>query len=144
MVLQQICNIIILIGGVVTGITAIMALAGKPIRFFRKLKDKQEEERCAKIAKDVEKRLTPRFDEIYQQNLEQEETIQILEKSSRDMLRKDIIQVYKEHKLRRELTETTKEYLDDLYGDYKAENGNHYIDKIYNRMCTWKVIPDED
>lgn len=144
MVLQQICNIIILIGGIAGAITAVMVLLGKPVKLFKKIRDKYETQRRKEIAQEVKKLIAPTLDEIYQQNLEQEETIKILEKSSRDMLRKEIIQVYKDHKIDREISETIKEYLDDLYSDYKAENGNHYIDKIYNRMCTWTIIPDED
>lgn len=60
------------------------------------------------------------------------------------MLRKEIIHTYSKNKAARTLTETTKEYLDDLYADYKAEKGNHYIDKIYARMRTWGIVPDED
>ena len=70
--------------------------------------------------------------------------INILQQSSKDLLRKEIIHIYDEHKKTRTLTETTRELLDDLYGDYKAEHGNHYIDKIYNRMIQWPVVPDED
>lgn len=143
-ILQQICNIIILIGGVVGAIIAIMTFVGKPLKFIKKRKDKIEAERREEIARDLEKRLAPRFDEIYQQNLEQQNLIVILQKSSRDILRKEIIHTYNKYKTVRKLTETTKEYLDDLYQDYKAEKGNHYIDKIYARMCTWEIIPDED
>ena len=143
-VLQQICNIIILIGGVCGAVVAIMALAGKPINLFKKLKAKREQETREKIVGDVAKKLTPRLDEIYQQNLEQSEIITQLQKSSRDMLREDIIQIYNHGKHTRTITETTREYLNDLYEDYKAEKGNHYIDKIYNRMSTWDIIPDEE
>ena len=36
-----------------------------------------------------------------------------------------------------------KEALDELYKDYKAEDGNSYIDKYYARMCTWEAYDDE-
>ena len=29
------------------------------------------------------------------------------------------------------------------YKDYKAINGNSYIDKYYNRMKKWAIVPDE-
>lgn len=144
MVLQNICNIIILIGGAVAAIVGILSFFGRPLKFIKKRRDKLEQEKREEIAKDVERRLSPRFDEIYQQNLEQDESIRILTESSRDMLRKEIIHTYSKNKAARTLTETTKEYLDDLYADYKAEKGNHYIDKIYARMRTWGIVPDED
>lgn len=143
-ILQQICNVIILIGGVFGAFVAVSTFLGKPLKFIKKRRDAAEKARRDEIAKDVEKRLTPRFDELYQQNIEQEEIIGILEKSSRDILRKEIINIYHINKPIRQLTETTKEYLDDLYQDYKAEHGNHYIDKIYGRMCSWEIVPDED
>ena len=144
MVLQNICNIIILIGATVAAIAGVLSFLGKPLKFIKKRRDNFEQERREEIAKDVERRLTPRFDEIYQQNLEQDESINILAKSSRDILRKEIIHIYSKNKAARTLTETTKEYLDDLHADYKAENGNHYIDKIYARMCTWDIVSDEN
>lgn len=143
-IIQTICNVIILIGGVCGAIVAIMALIGKPINLLKKVKEKQTKKIREEIVEEVAKKLSPRFDEIYQQNLEQSEAINQLEKSSRDMLRENILSIYHTHKHSRCLTETTREYLQDLYEDYKAENGNHYIDKIYNRMKEWKVVPDED
>lgn len=144
MVLQNICNIIILIGGTVAAIVGTLSFFGRPLKFIKKRRDRLEQEKREEIAKDVERRLSPRFDEIYQQNLEQDESIRILTESSRDILRKEIIHTYSKNKAARTLTETTKEYLDDLYADYKAEKGNHYIDKIYARMRTWGIVPDED
>lgn len=143
-IIQTICNVIILIGGVCGAIVAIMALIGKPVNLLKKVREKQTKKIREEIVEEVAKKLSPRFDEIYQQNLEQSEAINQLEKSSRDMLRENILSIYHTHKHSRCLTETTREYLQDLYEDYKAENGNHYIDKIYNRMKEWKVIPDED
>ena len=147
-VLQTICNVIILIGGAVGAVTGILAFFGKPIGFLKKRKEKLEAQHREEIAKDVVERvdkvLTPKLDEIHQQNLEQNETINLLEKSSRDMLRQNIIAIYHQGKADRQLTETTREYLDDLYADYKAENGNNYIDKIYKRMEKWDTVPDED
>jgi hypothetical protein len=143
-IIQTACNVIILIGGICGAITAIMALAGKPINLLKKVREKREKQLRDEIVEDVAKKLTPRFDEIYQQNLEQSEAINLLEKSSRDMLRENILSIYHANKHSRCLTETTREYLQDLYDDYKAENGNHYIDKIYNRMKEWKTIPDEE
>ena len=143
-ILQQICNIIILIGGAVGAVVAISTLIGKPLKFIKKRHEKAEAIRREELAKDVEQKLAPRFDEISRQNLEQERIIAILEKSTRDILRKEIIHTYHKYKGVKQLTDTMRDYLDDLYKDYKAQNGNHYIDKIYARMCTWEVIPDDE
>jgi hypothetical protein len=43
-----------------------MTFVGKPLKFIKKRKDKIEAQRREEIARDLEKRLAPRFDEIYQ------------------------------------------------------------------------------
>ena len=138
-----ICNFIILIGGVVGAITAIAALCGKPIVFFKKRKKKEKEQEASDLVKTIKKTLTPEFDELKQTLGEQSE---ILDEHSVELthLRKSILKLYTDHKQERQLTETERELLDELFSDYKAENGNSYIEKIYHRMEKWIVIPDED
>ena len=147
-IFQIICNSIILLGGAAGAVVAILSLLGKPVKFFQKRRQKLMEKQCdemaAKVAEKVKKSLTPQFDEIHQQNLEQSEAIHILTQSSKDMLRQAILAIYNDHKAERKLTETMRELLDDLYADYKAEKGNHYIDKIYRRMIKWEIVPDDD
>ena len=148
MVLQNICNIIILIGSVFVAIRTIFKAVGKPIVFFKKQAREADEKRTEAITqnvvKQIDEKLAPKFTEIIEQNNEQERLISILQQSSKDLLRKEIIQIYNDNKKIRILTETTRELLEDLYKDYKAEHGNHYIDKIYHRMIQWAVVPDED
>lgn len=160
-----VCNFIILIGGVVGAITAIAALCGKPIVFFKKRKKKEEEQKASELVKTIKKTLTPEFDELKQALGEQGEIMDehnaelvhlteqmtaanqlstILVTTTKDLLRKSILRLYNDHKQERQLTETERELLDDLFRDYKAENGNSYIEKIYRRMEKWDVIPDED
>jgi hypothetical protein len=50
--------------------------------------------------------------------------------------------VYHKNKHRRQLDENEKEALDQYYKDYKKINGNSYIDKYYNRMKRWEVVPE--
>jgi hypothetical protein len=63
--------------------------------------------------------------------------------SAKDVLREKIMAVYHKNKHRRQLDESEKEALDQYYKDYKAINGNSYIDKYYGRMKRWEVIPEE-
>lgn len=160
-----ICNFIILIGGVVGAITAIAALCGKPIVFFKKRKKKEKEQEASDLVKTIKNTLTPEFDELKQTLGEQSEILDehsvelthlteqmtaanqlnsILVTTTKDLLRKSILKLYTDHKQERQLTETERELLDELFSDYKAENGNSYIEKIYHRMEKWNVIPDED
>ena len=73
-ILQNICNVIILIGAVAAGINAIMILLskifGKPIGFFRKRRVKVEKQRRQEIVEEVStsvtKEIIPKLDEIHQ------------------------------------------------------------------------------
>lgn len=52
--------------------------------------------------------------------------------------------IYHKGKKTKTLLLWEKEALTQYYIDYKAENGNSYIDKYYNRMMTWAVIDELD
>lgn len=67
----------------------------------------------------------------------------VLAESARDVLREKIMAIYHKNKKIRKLEEHEKEALVQYYKDYKAINGNSYIDKYYGRMSTWEVIPDD-
>ena len=103
--------------------------------------DKQQhyEEIKEEILKDTKELL----DGILQINLEQNEQIKILYRTSKDVLRQRIMAIYHTYKKEKRFPIHAKEALDELYKDYKAENGNSYIDKYYARMCTWETYDDE-
>ena len=71
------------------------------------------------------------------------ETIEALKISAKDVLREKIMAIYHKNKTTRTLTEYEKEALDQYCKDYKALGGNSYIDKRYKRMCNWQVIYDD-
>lgn len=72
------------------------------------------------------------------------ETIDALVISTKDVLREKIMAIYQRNKYNRTMTEYEREALNQYYIDYKALNGNSYIDKRYARMDKWRVIFDED
>lgn len=82
--------------------------------------------------------------EIKNINVEQNKIIDVLARSSRDILREKIMAIYHKGKKTKTLMLWEKEALTQYYIDYKAENGNSYIDKYYNRMMTWTVIDELD
>ena len=84
------------------------------------------------------------LDSIYKLNLEQNESIKTLSQGNKDMLRQRIMDIYYTYRDEKKLPIHKKEALDELYKDYKAEGGNSYIDKYYNRMKTWEVYDDEN
>lgn len=139
--LNTICNYIVLAGAVVGAIVAILNAIGKPIVFFRKRKEKEQEEKLDKITQHVSNKvvelITPQLEEIKQQN-------EVLVEGQRDTLRQFIVSFYHHHKLLRQITETEWEMIQEFYKDYKAINGNHYVDNLYHRMENWDVVPDEE
>ena len=84
------------------------------------------------------------LDSIYKLNLEQNESIKTLFQGNKDMLRQRIMDIYYTYRDEKKLPIHKKEALDELYKDYKAEKGNSYIDKYYNRMKLWEVYDDEN
>lgn len=82
--------------------------------------------------------------EIKDINVQQNATIDVLARSSRDILREKIMAIYHKGRKTKTLLLWEKEALNQYYIDYKAEGGNSYIDKYYNRMMTWAVIDQDD
>ena len=83
------------------------------------------------------------LEEIRQLNIEQSENLKILNQGSKDVLRQKIMTIYHQYKEKQKMPIFAKESLDELYKDYKAQGGNSYIDKYYNRMCKWEVYQEE-
>lgn len=63
--------------------------------------------------------------------------------SSKDVLREKIMKIYYDNKQERKMTEHEREALEQYYKDYKALNGNSYIDKYYSRMILWDIVADD-
>lgn len=73
-----------------------------------------------------------------------EEDLEALKISTRDVLREKIMAIYHKNKNDRTMNEYEREALDQYYKDYHALKGNSYIDKRMARMAKWQVIYDED
>lgn len=144
--LQTICDVIILIGAVAGAIMGIQALLGKPIGFFKKRREKNAKDRHDKIVKDVadnvKKAINPQLEEIFQQNLEQNEDIATLTIAVRDSIGAEILAFYESHKIVCNITEDQKDAIEDMYKAYKSIDGNHYVDKIYKKMNDWDITMD--
>lgn len=89
------------------------------------------------------------FEEIKEINKSQNEQLKYLKEmiskinnSSKDIMRQKIMAIYHANKRTKTLTIYDKEALDELYKDYRAQNGNSYIEKYYARMKKWKVIDE--
>lgn len=87
--------------------------------------------------------ITPYFEEIERINLEQNDKIDILSRSNKDILRQHIINIYERNKATKTLSELEREFLDDCFKDYTKQKGNGYIERLYHRMDNWEVITEE-
>lgn len=143
-ILHLICDIIILIGGVMTAICGISAFVGKPIKFFKTRADKANEEKLNQIKTQVADaviiQLQPKFDEINRANQAQQEIIDRIQNGTRDMLRESILRIYEKRSALKKLTIIESEVLDKLFVDYKQEGGNGHIEKLYKLMSKWEVV----
>ena len=72
------------------------------------------------------------------------DNINKLNNSSRDILRQKIMAIYHANKKAKMMTIYDQEALNELYKDYKAQQGNSYIDKYYNRMQTWEIVDEQN
>ena len=56
-------------------------------------------------------------------------------------LRNDMLQIYREHKMVKKITQYEFENFVYLYQAYKKLGGNSFIDKIYKEITTeWEII----
>ena len=166
--LSGVVDIIILIGGLCAAIYKIWDFFSKPTS---KLKSKMKEKRKAEIVAvldevlpeklynhDLQTRDKYKADrENYLQEIKNEvlnviggsvtkneEDLEALKISARDVLREKIMAIYHKNKTDRTMNEYEREALDQYYKDYHALKGNSYIDKRMARMDKWQVIYDED
>jgi hypothetical protein len=59
------------------------------------------------------------------------------------VLREKIMAIYHKNKHERRMSGYEREALTQYYKDYKAINGNSYIDKYYARMKNWATDEDD-
>ena len=164
----QICDWIVLIGGVCFAIERVYNFFAKPTKDLKKKAEEAEKARIQEVVKemlpqylhdhDLETRDKYKSDRMNYLNEikaevlkevgadinENNDTIEALRISARDVLREKIMAIYHKNKTTRTMSEYEREALTQYYKDYKALKGNSYIDKRYSRMEKWDVVYDED
>lgn len=168
--LSIVVDVIILAGAFFLAVERICKGVGKPLKFFKNKTETSFEERVKAIldevlpeklkAHDLETRDRYRADrEKYLQDIKEEVLKSIQQElgqvgqltkqyealviSAKDVLREKIMAIYFKNRKDRTMTFHEKEALDQYYKDYKAINGNSYIDKYYRRMSHWTIIDDD-
>lgn len=146
---------ILYVSSIVAAVGVILGgMKGIGLFFGRRIKKKEEEKNKrlrTVIIEDVKNALQPEFTKLHDADVEFKETlagmdkkIDLLTASNRDLLRTDIERIYTKYKRFRKITETDREILDKLFIDYKNENGNGRIERMYNRTIDWEVVPDDE
>ena len=146
---------ILYVSSIVAAVGVILGgMKGIGLFFGRRIKKKEEEKNKrlrTVIIDDVKNALQPEFTKLHDADVEFKETlagmdkkIDLLTASNRDLLRTDIERIYTKYKRFRKITETDREILDKLFIDYKNENGNGRIERMYNRTIDWEVVPDDE
>ena len=165
--LGDIVDLIILLGALCAAIYKIWEFFAKPTSTLKQKALQKEKERIKEVineelpkaleAHDLKLRERYKADrQRYLKEIRDEVLLQVenpisqntddleaLKISARDVLREKIMAIYHANKYDRTLTQHEKEALDQYYKDYKALNGNSYIDKYYNRMKLWTIIYDD-
>ena len=57
------------------------------------------------------------------------------------LLRSDIVRIYYANREKKEMHSFEFENVSMLYDAYKKMGGNSFVDKIWEKMQTWKIIP---
>ncbi len=162
-----VADLIILIGAVCAAIYKIWDFFAKPTSTLKKKRKERERARILAVLDEVlPKRLydhdlqtRDKYKADRQQYLEdikdevvrtiggtmsQNSTdLEALKISARDVLREKIMAIYHKNKQDRAMSEYEREALTQYYKDYKALNGNSYIDGRYERMKKWNTVYDE-
>lgn len=132
-------DIIIFVGAIFLAVSNIIGIISKIIK---KPADRFKDTINQEINTEVPKIIDNSLKEIKDLNITQNKNIELLLRSSKDILRQRIMEIYHKWKDKRMLPISEKEFLDELYKDYKAEGGNSFIDKYYSRMSNWKILDD--
>lgn len=165
-----ICGAIILLASTITAIFTIYNTIKNPAKKYKERHDAELKEKICQTLKEILPELLREHDletkERYKADREQylnEIKLSVLSDtraeldqvkilgiqyeslviSARDVLREKIIKIYNDNKDNKTLTILEREKLDQFYKDYKALDGNSYIDKYYNRMKKWTVVDDD-
>jgi hypothetical protein len=115
------------------------ALPDKLLDHDLKVRDKYKADRAAYLTL-IRDDVLKQIEEPIQKN---EDDLEALKISARDVLREKIMAIYHKNKHDRALTQYEKEALEQYYKDYKRLLGNSYIDKYYARMCKWTIVYDD-
>ena len=103
-------------------------------RFIKKKNDSHIEEiideKLPQYLQENNKNIDEKLDKILEINQEQTRKIEQLEDSNTDMLRREIKKIYGKYRVFKKISQYDKIDCAKLVEDYRAENGNTYVEDL--------------
>lgn len=125
---------IVLAGTVAVALMNIGKLFDDSGRFIKKKNDSHIEEiideKLPQYLQENNKNIDEKLDKILEINQEQTRKIEQLEDSNIDMLRREIKKIYSKYRVFKKISQYDKIDCAKLVEDYRAENGNTYVEDL--------------
>lgn len=125
---------LILAGTVAVALMNIGKLFDDSGRFIKKKNDSHIEEiideKLPQYLQENNKNIDEKLDKILEINQEQTRKIEQLEDSNIDMLRREIKKIYGKYRVFKKISQYDKIDCAKLVEDYRAENGNTYVEDL--------------
>lgn len=125
---------LVLAGTVAVALMNIGKLFDDSGRFIKKKNDSHIEEiidkKLPQYLQENNKNIDEKLDKILEINQEQTRKIEQLEDSNIDMLRREIKKIYSKYRVFKKISQYDKIDCAKLVEDYRAENGNTYIEDL--------------
>ena len=102
------------------------------------------DEKLPQYLQENNKNIDEKLDKILEINQEQTRKIEQLEDSNIDMLRREIKKIYGKYRAFKKISQYDKIDCAKLVEDYRAENGNTYVEDLWAEIRTWEVVDSED
>lgn len=125
---------LVLAGTVAVALMNIGKLFDDSGRFIKKKNDSHIEEiideKLPQYLQENNKNIDEKLDKILEINQEQTRKIEQLEDSNIDMLRREIKKIYGKYRVFKKISQYDKIDCAKLVEDYRAENGNTYVEDL--------------
>lgn len=126
---------------------AVIKFLGEKEWFAKHRRGKMAKEEVIKrerLQQNIKEVLAPMLQDIKDHNKEQDRKITCLMHSSNDMIRVEIIKIYYRYLPYKKMLQYSRELLNKLFHDYHDQDGNSFIEDMYNEMKTWPVVNTEE
>ena len=150
--ITQPTNIVNLVGGAIILFFLVWQVVEKAcgnISWVKARREKREKEKAETRKKEITTLVNnvivpPILKEIETINDEQNQKLDRLVKSSNDTIRLELLRTYFKYRPYKKILQWAKEAANHLHTDYIAQDGNSFIEDLWNQMASWEVVPSDD